>query len=172
MATTRRMTSRGRGRSQAPGTWARFVDDAPVTVAAGTKVLFASFILSNIGINETVRRTRGIIHMRSDQAAGNEDQAGAFGMIVVTDLAVAAGAASIPGPVTDASDDGWFVWVPMIGAGATVTEGRVGFSFEFDSRAMRRVQEGFTIALMYENASATLGLVADIGVSLYTTRSR
>ncbi len=75
-----------------------------------TKILLGVFVLSNVGIGETVRRTIGNIWVVSDQAAADEVQVGAFGCIVVTDLAAAAGAASIPGPFTDANDDGWFVW--------------------------------------------------------------
>ena len=74
-------------------------------------------------------------------------------MVVVNDLALAAGAASIPGPFTDASDDGWFVHQFTGGnrPAATAAESTI---WEFDSRAMRRVEEGFGIAVMYENASA------------------
>ncbi len=119
-----------------------------------SKVVVATQVLNNPGIGETVRRTRGVAIISSDQAAGVEDQFGALGFIMVNDLALAAGAVSIPGPVTDGSDDGWFVWQPLLGVGNIGANGRVGYVVPFDSKAMRRVEEGFGIAIMVENASA------------------
>ncbi len=144
---------------------------------ANSKVLLTSVVLSNPGIGETVRRTRGLISIMSDQQTVVEEQVGAFGMVVVTDLALAAGAASIPGPGTDASDDGWFVWVPFVQA----SEGNVGVAdppglpvsqrYEFDSKAMRRVEEGFVIAIMVENVHATMGLRIQDAESILTSLS-
>jgi len=95
-------------------------------------------------------------------------------MMVVSDLAIAAGAASIPGPVTDSDDDGWFVWVPCMsqfqfvsGVGIDPDAGRY---FPFDSRAMRRTEEGFGIAVMWETGSAD-GVQVEFAASLYATRN-
>ena len=119
--------------------------------------------LDPTGISRTVRRTRGQLLVFSDQGANQELQSGAFGAIVVNDLALAAGVASIPGPVTDESDDGWFVWQPFgTLSAASGTGGNTipvpALNFEYDSKAMRKVEEGFGIAFMVENSSATLGL--------------
>jgi len=117
-----------------------------------------SFTLSNPGITETLIRTRGRFTVVTDAPIASEDQVGAWGMVVVNDLALAAGAASIPGPATDASDDGWFVWEGFnlvqasVGATAVTVEGT---QMEFDSKAARRVEEGFSIAIMAENSSLT-----------------
>jgi len=144
-------------------------------VAAGTKVLVASFVLSNAGINEVVRRTRGRFLFTSDQATLYEGSIPAVGMIVVNDLALAAGVASIPGPITDANDDGWFVWESSPGLrGATDGSGatsNTGFSraVEFDSKAMRRVEEGFGIAVVAEVAA--VGVELTMGISLLTSRA-
>ncbi len=173
-----RRVSRGRGafrgRAKRPGgTWARAVI-LPQSIPVSTKVLVATFVLSNSGIGETIRRTLGNCFVVSDQSAASEVQAGSFGMIVANDLAVAAGAASIPGPFTDADDDGWFVWqgwsqqsiIPA--SGGSFQEGKV---YQFDSRAMRRAEEGFAIALMVENASSTNVMQFGINLSLYATRN-
>ncbi len=155
-----------------PGTWARFVD-IPIDVSVSSKVLLATFVLSNVGIGETIRRTLGGIYVVSDQSAADEPLAGAFGMIVVSDLAGAAGAASIPGPFTDASDDGWFVWQGFSGEGklAATPTNPPAMDKLFDSKGMRRVSEGFLIALMVENASSTAVFNIGTYVSLYSTRS-
>ncbi len=44
-----------------------------------------------------------------DQITASEFVVGAFGMLVVSEDAFAAGAASIPGPFTDAGSDLWMV---------------------------------------------------------------
>jgi len=147
--------------------------DPHTTIAAGTKALLATLVLSNPGIGETVRRTHVTLSVVSDQGGSLEQQNGAFGMIVVSDLAVAAGAASIPGPVTDASDDGWFVWFgvsqisgTLLGAGVT----SMGFMpYVFESKAMRKVADGFTIAVMYETLSQ--GSSVGSAISLLSTRT-
>ncbi len=125
---------------------------------AASKVLLATFSLSNAGIGETVVRTLGRFMWKTDQASAVETQVGAFGLIVVNDIALAAGAASIPGPVTDASDDGWFVWEPFASSMEGFTTGEPGsnaFLQDYESRAARRVEEGFGMAVMVENAPST-----------------
>ncbi len=165
----RRTGGFSRGKRRVPGTWSRN-QIAPTTVGTSTKILLGSFTLSNPGIGETVRRTLGQIFVRSDQVAAGEDVIGAFGLIVVSDIAAAAGIASVPDPVTEQNDDGWFVW-----QGLSATQGgsaqRTGQLIQFDSRAMRRVEEGFSIALVVANASASAGMVMFGQLSLYGTRS-
>jgi len=165
--------NRGRGRQgrarRQPTNWARDVAAVHVAVAAGVKVNLVNFAVTVLGVGETVRRTRGWIHVSAD-AAVVQDQLGAFGMVVVNDRAVLAGAASIPGPVTDASDDGWFLWIPILQRSALVAEGRIGFRYEFDSKAMRRVEEGFQVAVMVENAGANTFRIA-CGISLLASIS-
>ena len=158
------------GRRRAPSNWARSVSTALLTIPAASKVLVATVALSNPGIGETVRRTRGVISLASDQNIASEVQFGAFGFIVVNDLAIAAGVASIPGPVTDASDDGWFVWQPYVfrQSGAGDTRLRM---IEFDSKAMRRIEEGFTVAIVAENSHATQGQLFQCGFSLLSSLS-
>ena len=163
---------RGRARGYPPQRrnatdWGRIVIPN-ATVASGTKVLLATFVLSNPGISETVRRTRGRFAVLSDQGAVIEQQNGAIGLIVVSDLAIAAGVASIPGPVTDASDDGWFVWEGFTQVSRQVLGGSVdqtGYPYyEFDSKAMRKVADGFGIAVVAEALSqgTSIGLVVSL----------
>ncbi len=138
--------------------WTGTSSTGPVAVAAATKVVLATFVLSNPNIDETILRTVGVLAVQSDQAAASEDQIGALGMIVVNDLALAAGAASIPGPITDIGDDGWFLYVPF--AQRLNFSSAVGVNpdfaqlYQFDSKAKRRVEEGSGVALIVENASS------------------
>ena len=161
------------GRQRGATDWGRLVGNL-TTISVASKALVATFVLSNPGIGETVRRTRGRFFAVSDQASVVEQITGAMGMIVVSDLAIAAGVASIPGPVTDASDDGWFVWEPFI----TISQVTIGVSnagagtqpwFEFDSKAMRKVADGFGIAIVFE--SLAQGIEVNIGASLLSSRT-
>jgi len=168
-ARTRRaggFTQRQPGRTD----WGRFLTSTPIIIAAGAKSLIATFSLINPGISETVRRTRGTFLGHSSVTTAG-DVIGALGFIVVSDLAIAAGAASIPGPVTDASDDGWFVWESTMshqtGSGTSGAENEL---IHFDSKAMRTVNDGFTIAVMFENGSAADSIDLSLAVSLLGSR--
>ena len=147
--------------------WGGTIFPTYTTVAAGSKVLLTTVVLSNPGIDETILRTVGNISIQSDQLAAGEQQLGAFGLIVVTDLAIAAGVASIPDPVTDAADDGWFVYVPFAQSFAFASA--VGFDskcdrlYSFDSKAKRKFEEGQTIAVVVANAHSTHGLQISAG---------
>ena len=158
-----------------PTNWARDVDVALVLLPANSKVILATVVLSNPGINETVRRTRGAVIVTSDQEAVQEEQLGAVGAIVVSDQAVGVGVGSLPDPVSDASDDGWFMWMPFLQMTMTTLGGtspaRSVAQYEFDSKAMRRVEEGFTVAFIAANSSPSTGLEIAFSVSILTSLS-
>ena len=174
MAARRQVAYRQPQRKRNATDWARVLDNY-TNVAAGTKVLLGTVILSNPGIGEVVRRTRGLLSVTSDQASAMESQIGAIGMIVVNDLALAAGAASIPGPVTDLDDDGWFVWQPFAQiCGATVagiTTSSLPGRYDFDSKAMRRIEQGFGIAIMAESIAGVSPAEVSVNFSLLTSRT-
>jgi len=143
--------------------WFRVVTTTVQVVAANTKVLLATGVLDNQGIDETILRTVGVLSIFTDNAGASEQQIGAFGIVVVTDLAAAAGAASIPGPITDGGDDGWQTYVPIAQAFRfeTATGVRnISVNYPFDSKAKRVVSTGQSIAFMIENAHATFGFNA------------
>ena len=139
----------------------------PTALTPATKALTASATLSNAGIGETLRRSIGGIYARSDQVAATEDWRGAMGIIVVNDLALAAGPTSIPGPLTDADDDGWVVWQGFSGAQGIDAQLTGGY-FPFDSKGMRRVEEGFSLAIMFECSG--VGCLVHLELSQYFTR--
>ncbi len=152
----RNRPQRSYGRRPSNKSWAGANGVGHASVGVSTKVLLGSFTLSNPNIDETILRTVGRISVSSDQTASTENQIGAFGLIVVNDLAVAAGAASIPGPVTDVADDGWFIYVPITHEILVATAVGIvnSVDYDFDSKGKRKVQEGFSIAIMVENISA------------------
>ncbi len=171
----RATASRGVRVQRAPSTWSRFVPAVLTTVPAASKVLLLTLSLNNAGIGETVRRTRGRAYFVSDQAAvPNEIQLGAFGFTVVSDVAAAVGITAIPGPVTEKDDDGWYVWESILGQGSNGQAGQtseVGTVIEFDSKAMRRIEEGYLVAIVVENAHATQGFVFGLSISSLSSLS-
>ncbi len=176
MPRTIRRPSTFRGSRQRPGGgWSRFTAGSTVA-AASTKALVGAFNLSNVDIGETTRRTIGEIWTFSDQAATTETFTGAFGLIVATSAAITAGAASLPGPVTERSDNGWLVWQGFQGGIQFATsvgfQSNVGKYYAIDSRAMRKVQEGYGIAVMMETTSSSDGVTLNTNLSMYSTRTQ
>ena len=78
--------------------------------------------------------------------------------MIVTDIAAAAGAASVPGPATDVDDDGWFVheWFQSETefGDATGIQGNFGNTKQFDSKAKRIIEEGQVVVVVVENLTA------------------
>ena len=137
-----------------------------VTVAASSKVLVGSLNAAALALRPfTIIRSRIIYQVETDQSAASEAARGAFGMIVVSDQALAAGVASIPGPTTN-SDGEFFVWDPWITSflfgDATGFTDPTGSFREIDSKAMRKVENNEDVALVMENAEATSGVNAQL----------
>ena len=164
----RRSIQRGTVR-RAPVTWSRITSAATVAVAPATKVLLATFTLTG-DFGGTVRRTRGRFWVQSDQAAAFENQFGAFGAVVVSDLAIIAGVASIPSPVFDGDDDGWFLLEHIVQGGAQSSTGTAGSWYQFDSKAMRKLEQGFGVAVVVENSSVLFSMQVAIGISLLVSQ--
>ena len=157
MPRVRRASGFPQRQNRANRSWAGIEFEA-TTAAAGAKVLIGGFTLSNPGIDETILRTRGSVMTAPTTPTADHQTHAAWGMIVVNDLAVAAGVASIPGPVTDRGDDGWLVWEPLQAtldfSTAVGKDYKAGAVFPFDSKAKRIIEEGFQIAIVVENAAA------------------
>ena len=163
-------------RARRPATsWGRVVSASQITIPAASKVLVGTFGLFNDGISEVVRRTRGTYLVSSDQTTAYEFQFGSMGFIVATSVAIAAGVASLPGPVTEANDDGWFVWEPFTQLSQATEAGSThdGISTirNFDSKAMRRIDQGFGVAVVVENSHATHGFEFAFAFSLLASRT-
>ncbi len=146
--------------------WTGVIDTNNAIAGSGTAVLLGFLVLSNAGIDETVLRNVGTISVHSDQQSATEVYEGAFGMIVVSNEAAVAGVASVPTPITDIANDGWFVHVPFMSQIRVITA--AGFDpvaslqIEFDSKAKRVVQDGSVIALVVESTAASAGITFSV----------
>ncbi len=153
MATTRRrVPTRG---NRNPTNWAGVVASGVFAVPASTKVLISTFIPVFAG-GETMRRLRGTFYVVATSAFVYHGAVGAF---VANDTAVAAGVASLLDPVTDASDDAWFWYQSFHGSGNVAGEpgsagGGAAQVYMIDSKAMRRVDAGYSVAIVVANGSA------------------
>ena len=99
----------------------------------------------------TVVRTRGVMYLKSDQAAAAEQQSVACGYAIVSDQAVAIGLTAVPTPVVDMGSDLWFVYERLMANATDLTDLAIGGQFkEFDSRAMRKVEDGTQLIVVAE----------------------
>ncbi len=127
-------------------------------LAANTQLLDQSFAFLE---PSTIIRTRGSIWVRSDQLSATESPFGALGMAVVSNEAAVAGPGSVPMPVADQDSSKFFLWQPWLAdvflADATSFY-KAFVEYKFDSKAMRKVNNGDTAVIVVENSSATDGV--------------
>ena len=138
--------------------WVAFNNGAGSTIASGTKVLIARFPLANAGIDETLLRVRGQILANSTALEADLTMIGAVGVAVVSSIAGGAGAASIPGPMTDAGTDVWALWEPInlfVNSSGAATVDHSFFPQTIDSRAKRIVPNGYELVFMAESETGS-----------------
>jgi len=127
------------------------VDATPVLLATFTQTILEGLVPA------TIVRVRGMVTIVSDQSAAPESIGGAFGMVVVKQTAATAGVASVPSPITEIVEDGWFVYAPYLGTARDSTS-NYDFRLDIDSKAMRKLQDGDAIALVGENGAGFSGV--------------
>ena len=136
-------------------TWTGLVSSA-VIVPTATKVLLGTFVLSNPGIDETILRSIGQISVSTDNDGASEQQVGAFGLCMVTDVALAVGITALPSSVAEITDDFWFVHQTIVQRTEFITAAgfhpNVSRNYSFDSKAKRKLEGGNVIVLVVENS--------------------
>ncbi len=133
--------------------------------AATTATLTSSLNAAALALRPfTVIRTRGVIGIRSDQSSVSEIQNAMFGQCVVSDQAVAIGVTAVPTPFTDNASDVWMVLEALFGAllvtsdiGRLLSGGQVDRTF--DSKAMRKVEDGQDVITVVETAGGSSGAI-------------
>ena len=137
---------------------------ASQNLAANSVILSQSLTAVEIAkLPFTVVRTRGYIWMKSDQVAATREPFGALGMSVVSQAAIAIGVTAVPLPIFDENSDLFFVHQFFMSGFTFVSA--AGFqgadswgTYMFDSKAMRKVQEGEDVAVVVENAGSAGGI--------------
>ena len=131
-------------------------------LTAATAILDQAFTSAQIDVlaaaGGTIIRTRGSLWVAPDTQAAVEQPFGALGMMVVREQARVAGVASIPTPVTESPDDGFFVhqwWQAGIHFGTAVAFTNLWSRYDFDSKAQRKFTGDDAIVVTLENGNAT-----------------
>ncbi len=115
-------------------------------------------------LQSTLVRTRGVVAITPTNIAADIEYQGAFGVAIVTDIAVAAGIGSIPDPISDADWDGWAVWRSFAarmefisGVGTQL----MSQSLEIDSKGMRKVGDEESLVVVAASQSGDAFKVYD-----------
>jgi len=158
-------TFRGRGRAIAPKRQ-MFWSEGPRTFnpsiqSVGSASKFAWNLGQSSGGGITIVRIRGAVDVWLEVATTVGDAFGdvAFGIGVVSGDAFAAGAASMPGPLSDPDWD--WMWVHYLGAVVSLTtvesalEGLAATRIEIDTKAMRKLKPNQTVFGVLETEDET-----------------
>ncbi len=138
-----------------------FFTSAFIAIPANSKVLLSSIPSSTLltFAPSTIIRTRGMVSVITDTGSATEQQIGSVGLALVSDIARAAGAASIPGPSQEATWDGWFVhqfFAQKFAFGTGVAfNSNAANNMTIDSKAMRKFETDQALVLMVQNDHAT-----------------
>ncbi len=156
---------RGSQRSTRQTEWASAISAGEANIAAsGTKLVMGSFTAAALAAlgPSTFVRVRGSFSHRSDQSAADETYAGAFGIAVVNEDARVAGVASLPGPISNVSDDIWLYWVPFVGrfefVGTAASALMHYTHIIVDGKAQRKIKDGDAIVFVAETAAFGSGV--------------
>ena len=134
--------------------WGRSPADTAVTaLAAGVSVIDSSAGTAVGGM--TLVRTRGHISVSTDQQIASEDLVGAVGLCIVSDEAFAAGVSAVPTPYTDQDSELWvmhqYFSQRSLFRDATGFTPNAATTWEFDSKAMRKMEFGQSLIFVVEN---------------------
>ena len=162
MARRTHVVTRG-GKSDRQSVWIG-ITLLQVALVAGSKTMVLSLNAAALAARPfTIIRTRFLLQYTSDQLAASEAPQANFGIIVVSDQAVAAGAASVPGPTTN-TDAPWFVHEGLIAdfifGDGTGFHTAGGYVTKVDSKAMRKVGQNEDVAFMVEQRAALGAIIA------------
>ena len=139
--------------------WIGGVGVATTITAGSTAVLMTQLNAAGLALSPfTIVRTRGYVHLSTDNVQSTEFQAAALGFAVVSDEASAIGITAVPTPITDSASDLFFVYQMMLGRIGFITSGmaQVGVGYEIDSKAMRKVEDGQDIIQVVETDLAAM----------------
>ena len=139
-----------------------FASDGSVTaytnLAAGNFLIAQVLSTAELAMRPfTIVRTLGLFSVQSDQTAAAREPFGAFGGIVVQEKALALGATAVPDPVTQAQSDSWFLHQFIacpIAVATSAAFAKVDAQYQFDSKAMRKVNGEEDVGFLVANAAA------------------
>jgi len=148
--------------------WSNILTSMSVVANSGSKTLGTSIGLSLFG-GDTLIRTRGWASFHFDPTSIADSFNVGIALGLYSDDAFAAGAASMPGPLSDAGYDWIFHTTRIFGPTFTATEDGTNILhnvwLDVDSKAMRKVKPNQTLAWISEGAIISGGGSFDCSVS-------
>ncbi len=144
------------GRMRRETSWVG-IAGSETTLAPLTPVAFTGFGATVLGLRPfTIVRVRGVLGLVSDQTAATESIHAAMGFAVVSNDVLAVGVTALPTPMSDTESDLFFVYEAIIARTLVATAVGLSRSFfrEFDSKAMRRVEDGQDLSITVESDTA------------------
>jgi len=135
--------------------------------AASTAVQVFVFAAAVLALRPfTIVRSRGSIFVTSDQQASTERWQVALGASVVTEQANGIGVTAVPTPATDNDSDAFYILETVFGefvqASGVGIDAHAGRLHRFDSKAMRKVEDGFDNSIVVETFSTSSGVNIDL----------
>ncbi len=129
-----------------------------VELVASSQASIGGVILNSLTTAEkalrpfTIVRTHLSVLLSSDQVAADEFQVAGLGVAVVSDQAAAIGITAVPTPLTDLESDLWLFHQIVSTFSTASANGGSGalWSKEFESKAMRKVEEGQDVIVVSE----------------------
>ena len=141
--------------------------DVLTTLNPNSKIQFSTGLTTD-EVNKlpfTITRTIGLLTVKSDQVALQENTNGAIGICVVSARALTVGITALPDPLTEANADFWFVFQPWsVVREVSNNSGTMSWIKMFDSKAQRKVEEGDQLAFICANSNS--GAAIQFGVQL------
>ncbi len=145
----RRQFSRGQRRLTS---WEEGVGGTTATAISAASVGFLGSVANPTEDGLTMIRVRGLLNVSVQSASAAADgMLGAFGIgIFPTEATAVAGATSVKTPLTDMQWDGW-LWHQFFSEIRETSAGNQhGRHYVIDSKAMRKLRLGDSIALVFE----------------------
>ena len=155
---------RGQRRSVRETAWIAILPITNTLAAASTAVLTGGLNAVALALRPfTIVRVRGFLQVSSDQNAASENYSASVGYCVVSDQAFAIGVTAVPTSETDRGSDLFFVHESAAGrivrGDTTGFQDPVGIQRVFDSKAMRKVNEDSTMAIVIETSFVSSGVL-------------
>ena len=146
--------------------WAPIPAEVNVITGGGSALIYVATAAEDALRPYTIVRTHLYLGIQTDQLAMTEDQAMAIGFAVVADQASAIGVTAVPTPITDLDSDAWYLHQFLTSAYFQLSAvGQLADAVSrvnVDSRAMRKVEDGF------DNITTVEAVTAFAGVNIFT----
>ncbi len=154
------------GRQRRESMWLGGVYTETQLGAASTAALITSLNAAALALRPfTIVRSRGYIHVNSDQQSAAEDWGCVYTEEVVSDQASAIGISAVPTGDTDRGSDLFYVFEEVIGFFAFTTGVAFieqGKGWQFDSKAMRKVNDDQDVISVIETQAGVSSAVVRV----------